>query len=111
MRFSVRITDTCLDLVRTVADRNIQRTILNRIEALAEDPANQGKALVKDLAGFRSVHAAGRYRIIFRIEQQMVVVYVLAAGIRKAGDRKDIYAITRKLLRAGLLDRSPAEPE
>jgi hypothetical protein len=33
-----------------------------------------------------------------------VIIYVLAAGIRKEGDKKDIYQIAKKLLNAGLLD-------
>lgn len=56
------------------------------------------------ISGFRSVHAAGRYRIIYKIDEQTVIVYILAAGIRKGGDRKDICQIARKLLNAGLLD-------
>ena len=60
--------------------------------------------LVEKLSGFRSVHAAGRYRIIYKVERQTVIIYVLAAGIRKEGDKKDIYEIAKKLLNAGLLD-------
>jgi hypothetical protein len=33
-----------------------------------------------------------------------VTFYVLAAEIRKEGDKKDIYKIAKKLLDAGLLD-------
>jgi hypothetical protein len=33
-----------------------------------------------------------------------MIVYVLAAGIREEGDKKDIYKIAKKLLNAGLLD-------
>jgi hypothetical protein len=33
-----------------------------------------------------------------------VIVYILAAGIRKEGDKKDICKIAKKLVRAGLLD-------
>jgi mRNA interferase RelE/StbE len=71
---------------------------------LSEEPDKQGKKLVKDLSGFRSVHAAGRYRIIYKIDKSTVIIYVLAAGIRKEGDKKDIYKIAKKLLNAGLLD-------
>jgi mRNA interferase RelE/StbE len=71
---------------------------------LSEEPDKQGKNLVQDLSGFRSVHAAGRYRIIFKIDKKTVIVYILAAGIRKEGDKKDIYKIAKKLLNAGLLD-------
>jgi mRNA interferase RelE/StbE len=71
---------------------------------LSDEPDKQSKKLVKDLSGFRSVHAAGRYRIIYKIDKKTVIIYVLAAGIRKEGDKKDIYKIAKKLLNAGLLD-------
>jgi len=45
-----------------------------------------------------------RERIIYKIEKHTVHVYILAAGIRKQGDKKDIYQITKKLLKAGLID-------
>jgi mRNA interferase RelE/StbE len=71
---------------------------------LSAEPDKQGKMLVKELSGFRSIHTAGRYRIIYKVEKQTVIVYILAAGIREQGDKKDIYQITKKLLKAGLLD-------
>ena len=104
MRYRILITETCLSLINKLSDKKIQRTILDRIEQLSEEPDKQGKKLVQDLSGFRSVHAAGRYRIIYKIDKKTVIVYVLAAGIRKEGDKKDIYNIAKKLLNAGLLD-------
>jgi mRNA interferase RelE/StbE len=45
------------------------------------------------------VRAVGhRYRIIYGIREDEVLVHVLALGIRKEGDRKDIYQLARKLL-------------
>jgi mRNA interferase RelE/StbE len=104
LRYRILITETCLSLINKLSDKKIQRTILNRIEQLSEEPDKQGKNLVQDLSGFRSVHAAGRYRIIYTIDKKTVIVYILAAGIRKEGDKKDIYKIAKKLLNAGLLD-------
>jgi mRNA interferase RelE/StbE len=104
LRYRILITETCLSLINKLSDKKIQRTILDRIEQLSEEPDKQGKNLVQDLSGFRSVHAAGRYRIIYKIDKKTVIVYVLAAGIRKEGDKKDIYKIAKKLLNAGLLD-------
>ena len=104
MKYSILITDTCLRLIEKSSDKKIQRSILDRIQKLSDEPEKQGKKLVKDLAGFRSVHAAGRYRIIYKIEKRTVIIYVLAAGIRKEGDKKDIYKIAKKLLDAGLMD-------
>ena len=104
MKYRILITDTCLRLIEKIPDKKIQRSILDRIQKLSEKPEEQGKKLVKDLAGFRSVHAAGRYRIIYKTDKRTVIIYVLAAGIRKEGDKKDIYKIAKKLLDAGLMD-------
>ena len=103
MKYRILITDTCLTLIERISDKKIQRTILNRIERLAEEPDKQGKILVKELSGFRSIHAAGRYRIIYKVDKNTVIIYILAAGIRKQGDKKDIYQITKKLLKAKLV--------
>jgi mRNA interferase RelE/StbE len=104
LRYRILITKTCLSLIKKLSDKKIQRTIFDRIEQLCEEPDKQGKNLVRNLSGFRSVHAAGRFRIIYKIDKKTVIVYVLAAGIRKEGDKKDIYKIAKKLLNAGLLD-------
>ena len=104
MKYRILITDTCLRLIGKIPDKKIQRSILDRIQKLSDEPEKQGKKLVKDLSGFLSVHAAGRYRVLYKIDKRTVIVYVLAAGIRKEGDKKDIYKIAKKLLDAGLMD-------
>ena len=104
MKYRILITDTCLRLIGKIPDKKIHRSILDRIQKLSDEPEKQGKKLVKDLSGFLSVHAAGRYRIIYKIDKRTVIIYVLAAGIRKEGDKKDIYKIAKKLLEAGLMD-------
>ncbi len=104
MKYRILITDTCLRLIGKIPDKKIQRSIFDRIQKLSDEPEKQGKKLVKDLSGFLSVHAAGRYRIIYKIDKRTVIIYVLAAGIRKEGDKKDIYKIAKKLLDAGLMD-------
>ena len=104
MKYKILITDTCLALIEKIPDKKIRRTILKRIEGLSEGPDKQGEMLVKGLSGFRSIYAAGRYRIIYKVDKQTVIIYILAAGIRIQGDQKDIYKIAKKLLNAGLLD-------
>ena len=104
MKYKILITDTYLKQIEKIPDKKIQHTIMRRIEGLSDEPDKQGKMLVKDLSGYRSIHAAGRYRIIYKVDKRTIVIYVLAAGIRKEGDSKDIYKIARKLLKAGLLD-------
>jgi mRNA interferase RelE/StbE len=100
----LEITETSLSLIGKIPDKRIQSVIINRIEGLKTDPEKQGKGLVKDLIGFRSIHAAGRYRILYKIEKNPDVVLVVAVGIRKEGDQKDIYKLAKKLLKLGLIN-------
>jgi len=102
--YRLEITETCLSLIEKVTDKRIKSVIIDRIEELKNDPEKRGKVLVKELADFRSIHVAGRYRVIYRIDEDSSTVWILAAGIRKEGDQKDIYRIAKKLLKAGLLD-------
>lgn len=104
MIYKVRITDVCLSLIEKIPDKRIQSKIIDRIEGLNTDPEKQGKMLVQNLAGFRSVHVAGRYRIVYRVNEDSLTVWALATGIRKEGDQKDIYKIAKKLLNLGLLN-------
>jgi mRNA interferase RelE/StbE len=61
--------------------------------------------MIDELVGYRSVRAVGqRYRIIYRVEDERVTVLVVALGIRKQGDKKDVYELAKKLLRSDLLD-------
>jgi mRNA interferase RelE/StbE len=93
------------ELFRAIADRRAQKTIATRIDGLAKEPEKQGKPLYGELAGYRSLRAVGqRYRIIYRVDRGRIQVLVVAVGLRREGDRQDIYALAKKLLRSGLLD-------
>jgi len=102
--YRLEITDVCLSLIKKIPDKKIKSVIIDRIEALKTDPEKQGKILTQKLAGFRSIHVAGRCRVIYKIDEDFSTVWVLAAGIRKEGDQKDIYRIAKKLLKLGLLN-------
>ena len=105
MPYQVSLTPTAMKMLADIPDRRIQGAIVKRAEGLAEQPEKQGRALIADLAGFRSVRAVGqRYRIVYRVDQGQVVVAVVGLGIRKEGDGKDIYRIMRRLVRAGILE-------
>ena len=60
--------------------------------------------MLGELEGYRSLRAVGqRYRILYAIKEEKVIVYVVAVGIRKEGDKVDVYALAKKLVRLGLL--------
>jgi mRNA interferase RelE/StbE len=102
--FAIRWTETALKLAEAVPDQRLRRLISQRVDQLATSPEQQGKALIGELAGFRSVRAVGqRYRIVYRVERREIVVVIVAVGRRKSGDKTDIYELARKLLRQGLV--------
>ncbi len=91
-----------------IKDTRIRESIAKRIESLRQEPEKQGKPMIGDLAGFRSLRAVGqRYRVLYKIEAKKVIVSIVALGIRKEGDKTDIYELARKLVRLGLLGKEP----
>jgi mRNA interferase RelE/StbE len=105
VNFQVEITPTALSMINRAQDRRIRAKIIETIDGLAEEPEKKGKPLISELDGYHSVRAVGqRYRIIYRIDKEKVIVLVVAAGIRREGDRKDIYELAKKLIRTRLLE-------
>jgi mRNA interferase RelE/StbE len=104
--FAIAWTETALKLVEAISDQRVRRLISQRVDQLARSPEQQGKPLIGELAGFRSLRAVGqRYRIVYRVEQRDVTVLIVAVGRRRSADKSDIYELARKLLRQGLLRR------
>ncbi len=104
-RYRVVLTLTAKSMLAAITDRSTRERIRERIDGLALDPELQGKALLGEFQGYRSLRAAGqRYRIIYRIFQTRVEVLVVAVGRRAEGSREDIYRLAQRLLRLRLLE-------
>lgn len=104
MKWQILLTPTALKLLSDISDRRIREKIGTVIDRLTEDPEKQGKALLGELAGFRSIRAVGqRYRIIYQIRGNDIVVVIVAVGIRRDGAKDDIYTLAKKLFRLRLL--------
>ena len=102
MNWQVEFTKPALEQLQGITDKRIRGILFERAEALATDPENQGKPLRGELSGFRSLKVyRQRYRIIYRVEREKVIVVVIAIGIRKEGDRADVYQIVVRLIRSG----------
>ena len=102
--FVISWTETALKLVEAIPDQRIRRLIAQRADQIATSPEQQGKPLIGELAGFRSVRAVGqRYCVVYRVEREEVVVLIVAVGRRRSGDKSDVYELARKLLRQRLL--------
>jgi mRNA interferase RelE/StbE len=99
VEYEIQLTPLALEMLVAVKDRREQEKLRDRIDQLKIEPEKQGKALVDNLSEFRSVRAVGqRYRIVYKVEQERVLVLVVGIGRRKDGDKKDIYTLLEKLL-------------
>jgi len=107
MTFNIVITPAALKMLKAVSDKRVRDLIVKRIDELREEPEKQGKPLVAELSGYRSIRAAGqRYRIVYRVLNEKIIVYIVAVGIRKEGSGKDIYNLAKKLIRLRLINPS-----
>lgn len=105
MSWKIVLTPTALKLLSDISDRRIREKIGAVIDRLAEEPEKQGKALLGELSGFRSIRAVSqRYRVLYQIRDNQIVVIIVAVGIRRDGARDDIYNLAKKLFKLGLLD-------
>ncbi|MGL5060598.1 MAG: type II toxin-antitoxin system RelE family toxin [Microcoleus sp.] len=111
VEYRVILTAQARQLFAEIKDRREQQLLLARLEKLKHEPEKQGKALSEELTGYRSIRAVGqRYRIIYQIVQDRVLVVVVGIGRRKEGDKRDVYTVTMRLL-ADLMLESESDDE
>lgn len=95
MKWQVAVTETAKKMLLKLS-KGEQRSAIKRMQKLVIEPQQQGRPLSGDLAGYRRIRT-GRLRIIFRVDQKKATVYIIAVGLRRAGDKADIYQITKKV--------------
>ncbi|MGH2485221.1 MAG: type II toxin-antitoxin system RelE family toxin [Ktedonobacterales bacterium] len=106
-RWKLVVTKLAERQLHEITDLRVRDSLKETISNLAHHPEEQGKPLLNELAGDRSVRALGqRYRVIFKTESTKVTVYVVSLGLRKAGSKVDVYEVARKLMRLAL-DKKP----
>lgn len=92
---------------------NARRAILEKTRSLADcDPKTAHKRLRGPLSEYYSIRFS-RYRAVYRVDEErlangdvlvFVRVLIVAAGMRKAGDRRDIYRLAERLIRFAKLE-------
>jgi mRNA interferase RelE/StbE len=104
-RWKVIVMPVAKKQLAAIKDQRVQEKLRASLRGLEYEPDKQGKPMNDELIGYRSVRAVGqRYRILYTIEDQKVTVIVVTLGIRKEGDKKDVYEQAKKLARRGLLN-------
>ena len=99
MDYRVELTPLALKMIEAIQDKREQQGIIERLQKLKLEPIQQGKPLTADLKGYYSVRAVGqRYRIVYQVKADQILIIVVGVGRRKEGDKKDIYTLLKKLL-------------
>ncbi len=88
--------------IRGVMDRRAAGQIASRIRDLRESPELQGRMLLGELTEYRRVRA-GRYRIIYKVQESPPAVYILVVGIRRDRSKHDVYRVAYRMVQRGLL--------
>jgi mRNA interferase RelE/StbE len=66
IEYEIQLTPVALEMLSAVKNRREQEKLRDRIDHLKVEPEKQGKALVDNLSGFRSLRAVGqRDRIVY----------------------------------------------
>lgn len=97
--FTVELNNQAQTDLRAIQDKRTQRAITEGLLRLDTEPAKRGKPLTDDLPGYYTIRLAGqRYRAVYSISVNQGLVTVVVIGIRKAGDKRDVYRVARKRL-------------
>ena len=84
MTFRIELTKTATKSLKAIP-RKDQKRIAKKIESLAESPPDPAKTKMKGNNPFHRVRV-GDYRIIYEIQNDMLLILIL-----KIGHRKEVY--------------------
>jgi mRNA-degrading endonuclease RelE of RelBE toxin-antitoxin system len=119
-RRTIQWTDTAKECLAKLPQK-VRRGLLDKADILLEctDPKTAFKPLEGALEGYYRITYA-RYRAIYSVEEESlvsgdvlvhIVIRFVAAGIRKEGDKKDIYNFAMKLIKLKILDPPTIESD
>jgi mRNA interferase RelE/StbE len=83
-KYKLRIKKSAAKELEAIPRKSDRRRIVSRIEALAENPRPNGCRKLSGSERYRI--RQGPYRVVYAIEDDQLVVYVV-----KIGDRKSVY--------------------
>ena len=83
-RYSLRIKKSARKELEAVATKADRRRIIKHIESLADNPRPPGSQKLSGRERYRI--RQGQYRILYTIENSVLIVHVI-----KIGHRKDVY--------------------
>lgn len=116
-RVRVQWTETAKNALKKLPLR-ARQGILSKADELyhGSDPRSAHKPMVGPLLGLYSMTYA-RYRALYSVHEDReaggvrvltITIQFVLAGIRKAGDRHDIYEVARRLVTLGVIETAGA---
>lgn len=118
-KVSIQWTETALQTLRALP-KKVQRGLITKADELLQcDPRTACKPLTGPLAGFyRMVYS--RYRAVFSVHAEKmsdsqtvlhITVRFVLVGVRKSGDKRDIYRIAERMVDSLLKGPARKPPE
>lgn len=86
-RYSVRLKASAAREIEQIEPKNVRRQVVNRIGALADDPRPPGCEKLSGQSDRYRVRQ-GAYRIVYSVEDDVLVVFVVKVGHRSAVYRR-----------------------
>lgn len=112
LRVTIKWTTTAKEGLRKLP-KQVRRTLFKKVDELAGgDPRQRCKPLIGSLAGYYTM-PCGRYRAVYRVQEETaadgsarlhLIVLFLAVGIRKEGDKSDVYRLAQRLVQFGIIE-------
>ena len=86
-RYSVRLKASAVREIEQIEPKKVRRQVVNRIGALADDPRPPGCEKLSGQSDRYRVRQ-GPYRIVYSVEDKVLVVFVVKVGHRSAVYRR-----------------------
>ena len=81
-RYSIQIKPSAVREIEAISQKKIRQAVVRRIQALADDPRPPGCEKLTGQDRYRVRH--GQYRIVYAIEDQLLVVTIVKVGHRSS---------------------------
>jgi mRNA interferase RelE/StbE len=113
-RVAIRWTATAREGLKRLP-KKVARGLWEKVGQLRDcDPREPGKPLTGPLQGFYRL-AYSRYRAVYSVQVEKApgetavffTVHCVVVGLRREGDRKDVYRLAQRLVDLGIIEANP----
>lgn len=87
MRYTIKVLKRAERYLAALPKKDLKK-IARRIDALADDPRPSGAKLLKGSLSGHYLIRSGDYRIVYKIENKILVIVIVSIGHRKEIYRK-----------------------